>query len=217
MGLVQALDTVLEAARICAATVPDAQFVFVGGGVDRARLEQRAAEMRLTNTLFLPRQPMEAIGAILSLADAALVHLKDDPLFRITIPSKTQAYLALGRPVSDGRRRRRGRVGRPLRRRRDLPAGKPRRPGRGRKAIVDDGAQAAGGMGARGRAFYDEHLSLRGRGEVRAGVPGRHCARKGDIGKNSRGLTAPGGKSPRTAFRGLLAPGYDRQEERRAA
>ncbi len=99
MGLVQTLDTALEAARVCAATVPDARFVFVGGGVDKARLEQRAKEMRLPNALFLPRQPMEAVGAILSLADAALVHLKDDPLFRITIPSKTQAYLALGRPV----------------------------------------------------------------------------------------------------------------------
>jgi glycosyltransferase involved in cell wall biosynthesis len=28
-----------------------------------------------------------------------LVHLKDDPLFSITIPSKTQAYLASGRPI----------------------------------------------------------------------------------------------------------------------
>ena len=27
------------------------------------------------------------------------MHLKDDPLFRITIPSKTQAYLAAGRPI----------------------------------------------------------------------------------------------------------------------
>ena len=99
MGFVQKLDTVLEAARICAATVPDAQFVFVGGGVEKARLEQRAGELRLPNTLFLPRQPMEAVGAILSRADVLLVHLQDDPLFRITIPSKTQAYLAMGRPI----------------------------------------------------------------------------------------------------------------------
>ena len=55
--------------------------------------------MQLPNTRFLPRQPVEAIGAILSRADVLLVHLKDDPLFRITIPSKTQAYLAVGRPV----------------------------------------------------------------------------------------------------------------------
>jgi glycosyltransferase involved in cell wall biosynthesis len=32
-------------------------------------------------------------------ADVLLVHLKADPLFAITIPSKTQTYLAAGRPV----------------------------------------------------------------------------------------------------------------------
>jgi glycosyltransferase involved in cell wall biosynthesis len=34
-----------------------------------------------------------------SLADALLVHLKRAPLFEITIPSKTLAYLACGRPI----------------------------------------------------------------------------------------------------------------------
>jgi glycosyltransferase involved in cell wall biosynthesis len=46
--------------------------------------------------------PMSGIGAILQLADVLLVHLRDDPLFRITIPSKTQAYLAAGKPILMG-------------------------------------------------------------------------------------------------------------------
>ena len=99
MGLLQKLDVVLEAARICAESVPDAQFVFVGGGVDKRRLEQRAKELQLKNTLFLPRRPIETIGGILAAADVLLVHLQDDPLFRITIPSKIQAYMAAGRPI----------------------------------------------------------------------------------------------------------------------
>ena len=33
------------------------------------------------------------------MADALIVHLVDDPLFRITIPSKTQAYLYTGKPI----------------------------------------------------------------------------------------------------------------------
>ena len=45
---------------------------------------------------------MSEIGAVLQLADVLLVHLRDDPLFRITIPSKTQAYLAAGRPILMG-------------------------------------------------------------------------------------------------------------------
>jgi colanic acid biosynthesis glycosyl transferase WcaI len=99
MGLGQALDAVLEAAALCRRTLPKVQFVFVGGGVDRSRLEQKAGDLGLNNVRFLPRQPMSAMGAVLSLADVLLVHLKDHPLFSITIPSKTQAYMASGKPV----------------------------------------------------------------------------------------------------------------------
>lgn len=99
MGLAQALDSVLEAARICASSLPRARFVFVGGGVDRDRLERKSREMDLTNVQFLPRVPMREMGRVLSDADLLLVHLKADPLFDITIPSKTQAYLAAGKPL----------------------------------------------------------------------------------------------------------------------
>jgi glycosyltransferase involved in cell wall biosynthesis len=99
MGTAQALDSVLEAAALCRQTLPNVQFVFVGGGVDRNRLEKKAGDLGLTNVRFLPRQPMSAMGAVLGLADVLLVHLKDHPLFGITIPSKTQAYMASGKPV----------------------------------------------------------------------------------------------------------------------
>jgi glycosyltransferase involved in cell wall biosynthesis len=39
------------------------------------------------------------MSRIYGLAHALLVHLKDDPLFRITIPSKTQACMATGIPI----------------------------------------------------------------------------------------------------------------------
>jgi glycosyltransferase involved in cell wall biosynthesis len=99
MGLAQGLDAVLCAAERCQARRPDVQFVFVGGGVDRDRLERVAAEKRLANVRFLARQPPDRIGGILGLAGGLLVHLRDHPLFRITIPSKTQAYMFAGRPI----------------------------------------------------------------------------------------------------------------------
>jgi colanic acid biosynthesis glycosyl transferase WcaI len=99
MGTGQALGAVLEAARLCAADCPEAQFVFVGGGIEKQDLEARAKGAQLTNVLFLPRQPMEKMAAILQMGDVLLVHLKDEPLFQITIPSKTQAYMAAGRPI----------------------------------------------------------------------------------------------------------------------
>ncbi len=102
MGTVQDLDTILDAARICRDSAPAAQFVFVGGGVEAPRLERKARDMALTNVLFLPKRPIEAMGPIFAIADVLLVHLADHPLFEITIPSKTQAYLAAGRPVLMG-------------------------------------------------------------------------------------------------------------------
>jgi glycosyltransferase involved in cell wall biosynthesis len=42
---------------------------------------------------------MNQIGAVLAVADILLVHLKNDRLFEITIPSKTQAYLSVGKPI----------------------------------------------------------------------------------------------------------------------
>lgn len=99
MGKLQALDAVLDAAKLIAQREQAIQFVFIGGGVEVKRLKGRVDAEDISNCLFLPRRPITEIGQILYLADVLLVHLKDDPLFRITIPSKTQAYLAASRPI----------------------------------------------------------------------------------------------------------------------
>ena len=99
IGKPQALGAVLEAANILAADCPRVQFLFFGGGVEVNGLKQKAANMRLKNVLFYERRPLSRVGAILSLADVLLVHLKDEPNYRITVPGKTQAYLAIGRPI----------------------------------------------------------------------------------------------------------------------
>jgi colanic acid biosynthesis glycosyl transferase WcaI len=99
MGVVQALDAVLHAAALLQRSHPHIRFVLVGDGIDRDHLQRAARERGLSNVLFLPRQPKETIGSILAFADVLLVHLKDDPAFYTTIPSKTQAYLAAGIPV----------------------------------------------------------------------------------------------------------------------
>jgi lipopolysaccharide/colanic/teichoic acid biosynthesis glycosyltransferase len=101
MGTVQALDTVLDAAALLR-NEPAIRILLVGGGLDVERLAARAKSMALDNVVFLPRRPIAEIGEILTLSDALLVHLRKDPLFEITIPSKTQAYLMAGRPILMG-------------------------------------------------------------------------------------------------------------------
>jgi len=102
MGKAQALGAVIEAARLVASLDSQIQFVFVGGGLEVDDLKKMSASTNLTNVRFLPPVPMKQVGQILSRASALLVHLKDDPLFPITIPSKTQAYLAAGKPILMG-------------------------------------------------------------------------------------------------------------------
>jgi colanic acid biosynthesis glycosyl transferase WcaI len=97
MGKAQALDTLIDAAILLQDQQPTVQFVCVGGGMEVERLKQRASSLH--NVVFLPRMPMDEVGHVLHSADVLLVHLKDDPLFEITVPSKTQAYMAVGKPM----------------------------------------------------------------------------------------------------------------------
>lgn len=102
IGKAQALEAVIRAAQIVWERNKSVRFVFVGAGVEVEALKALAEQLNVQNLRFVPRVPMSEIGTILSRADVLLVHLKDDPLFEITIPSKTQAYLAVGKPILMG-------------------------------------------------------------------------------------------------------------------
>lgn len=99
MGKAQALDAVLDAAALLQARASRICFVMLGGGVEVDRLKRRATDLQLRNMIFLPPVPMAEVGTLLNAADALLVHLRKDPLFEITVPSKTQAYMAVGKPL----------------------------------------------------------------------------------------------------------------------
>ena len=110
MGEAQGLETVIEAARLLQGDasadlsmtdreVQPPQFVLVGDGITLPRLQGLAAQYHLSNVRFLGRYPAQDMPRLYALADALLVHLKDDPLFRITIPHKTLAYLGSGKPI----------------------------------------------------------------------------------------------------------------------
>jgi len=98
IGEAQGLETVLEAAKLLKGH-PEVQFVFVGDGTALPRLEKKAVDQLITNVRFLGRFPHDAMPGLYALADVLLVHLKDDPLFRITIPHKILNYMASGKPI----------------------------------------------------------------------------------------------------------------------
>jgi len=99
LGLLQGLDTLVEAATHLAAH-ERILIVMAGGGVDAPRLKAMAAAAGLGRTVqFLDARPGAEMPALLAAADLLLVHLKKAKLSHYVIPSKTLAYLAAGRPV----------------------------------------------------------------------------------------------------------------------
>jgi glycosyltransferase involved in cell wall biosynthesis len=98
MGPAQNLFNVLDAAALLR-DLPDVEFVLIGDGLDFAALQKKKTALHLDNVRFTGRLPAEVMPAIQSRADALLVHIKSDELTRVSIPSKTQAYMQTGRPV----------------------------------------------------------------------------------------------------------------------
>ena len=98
IGEAQRLETLVEAADLLK-DVPTLQFVLVGDGIAVPALKALVQKKNLGNIRFLGRFPAEEMSELYALADVLLVHLKDDPLFRITIPHKILSYLAVGKPI----------------------------------------------------------------------------------------------------------------------
>lgn len=99
MGEAQNLGKVLDAATIVSSANSEIQFVFVGAGTNVSELKKRVVEEKIKNVEFLPQVPSAQIGSLLKSSNVLLVHLKRDRLFDITVPSKTQAYMATGKPI----------------------------------------------------------------------------------------------------------------------
>lgn len=101
IGVAQGLDTVLDAAKNLT-DILNLQITMVGAGVELDRLKQRAQDEGIENIRFTGQVTHDEVQSLVPWADGLLVHLKNDPLFAITIPSKTQMYMASGRPILCG-------------------------------------------------------------------------------------------------------------------
>lgn len=97
LGRAQGLEPLVRAA----AQLRDSNLVCLvaGSGTEEQRLRQLADELDATNVRFLGRLAPEEMPALMAAADVHYVSLNDDPLARITMPSKLQAILAAGGAV----------------------------------------------------------------------------------------------------------------------
>lgn len=97
LGHVNEFATTLEAALLLRKR-SDIAFLFVGEGAKRAEISTFIDKHQLMNIGLLPYQPRHLLCHSLSAGDALLVTLAEG-LAGLSVPSKTYAILAAGRPV----------------------------------------------------------------------------------------------------------------------
>jgi glycosyltransferase involved in cell wall biosynthesis len=102
LGRVQGLETLVRAAHLAGRDCPRLQLLLIGGGIEADRLRVLVDELGADNVRIAPGVPREQIGDVFAAADVLALHLWDDPLFEITIPSKLQFYMAMGKPILIG-------------------------------------------------------------------------------------------------------------------
>lgn len=160
IGKAQALHTVLAAAELLQCKGSRVCWVMLGAGLELEKLKAETMQRQIKNVIFLPAVPMSEVGAYLREADALLIHLRQDPLFRITIPSKTQAYMAVGKPLLmavDGdaaelvKKSSGGIVS---------ESENPHRLAEAAQKLADSSDKDLALMGLNAKTFYEQHLSL---------------------------------------------------------
>ncbi len=99
IGYLHEFDTIIYAADFLAKEgLKEIVFVFIGEGIKKNYIEEKAREKGLNNILFFSYQPREMLTYSLGLADVSLVTLEKG-FEGMVVPSKIYGILASGRPV----------------------------------------------------------------------------------------------------------------------
>ncbi len=104
IGEAQGLEVVIHAAEMAQKhdNLNDVQFVLLGTGSKKSELMEMTKKLSLSNISWLDRVPPSEVNSYLKKADVLLINLLNLPLFKITIPSKTQSYMMIGKPILAG-------------------------------------------------------------------------------------------------------------------
>jgi hypothetical protein len=91
------LNTVLQAAERLRDD-DSLRFLFIGGGMDKPRVEAFIRDHQIRNAIALPYQPMSTLRYSLSAADVHVVTLGDN-MVGVVHPCKVYGAMAVGRPI----------------------------------------------------------------------------------------------------------------------
>lgn len=100
IGTVQNLDNIIDAfSKLSKNYLNKAQLNIIGDGSHLENLKKLVNENNSKNIIFWGRKPREKIYRYLEASDFLIVSLIDKPIFSLTVPAKTQTYIAAGKPI----------------------------------------------------------------------------------------------------------------------
>jgi glycosyltransferase involved in cell wall biosynthesis len=98
VGMSQGVGTLIDAAELLNGR-PEIEIVIAGDGAEGPELRSRLERAGLGNVTMLGRVPHERIPELYAEADAAVVLLRDKPLFEGALPTKMFEAMSAGRPL----------------------------------------------------------------------------------------------------------------------
>ena len=103
-GMAHGLETLLEAVARLRSGAGGERFrlLLLGDGARKAALVAQAADMGLTEVIFVGSVPKEEVARYWSLLDVSIIHLRKTELFSSVIPSKLFECMGMGIPVLHG-------------------------------------------------------------------------------------------------------------------
>jgi glycosyltransferase involved in cell wall biosynthesis len=102
IGIMQSLETVINAALYLKDQKQNIHFRLIGHGIKVNELKNRVAELKLNNIEFAHPVPLNEISLEYDKADTLFTHFRKIGEQGDPIPSKIQAYLYVGKPILCG-------------------------------------------------------------------------------------------------------------------
>ena len=104
IGEAQNLDIILDVAEECKINgIIDIKFFILGSGQEKAFLENAVRIRKLDELIiFTGVIPTDNVGQFLENADVLFLHLKNIPIFDMTIPCKLGSYFMYSKPILCG-------------------------------------------------------------------------------------------------------------------
>jgi len=99
IGVSQEITTVIKAIHGLSQEGRAIQLVLLGDGADLEACKSLVEGLKTKAVTFVPRVTSQEVSGFLNSADGLMVHLRNEPLFRITIPSKIISYIQTGKPI----------------------------------------------------------------------------------------------------------------------